>query len=70
MSDDYEALGQRLRVAREVAEMTQTYVAETLGLHRPALSLIESGKQKVPALLLVRLARLYGRPLAWFLEET
>ncbi|MDD4932686.1 MAG: XRE family transcriptional regulator [Methylacidiphilaceae bacterium] len=61
-------LGQRLRRSRESAGLSQKEAATELGLPRPAISQIEAGKRGVDTLELMRLARLYGKPVTWFLE--
>ena len=63
-------LGQRLKRAREAIGLTQQRVAEQVGLTRVAISQIESGQRMVSSLELTSLARLYGRDIASFLEET
>ncbi|MCC6312276.1 MAG: ImmA/IrrE family metallo-endopeptidase [Trueperaceae bacterium] len=55
-----EELGRRLRVAREVAEVTQEVAASHLGLTRGALAQVESGMRAPNSLQLVELARLYA----------
>ncbi len=62
-------LGQRLKRAREATGLTQQQVAEHVALTRVAISQIESGHRMVSSLELTRLARLYGRDIASFLEE-
>ncbi len=66
---DYERLGRRLRLARERAQMTQTEVARILGVAPPTLSHYESGKRRMEALTLERLARLYAVPLRWLFTQ-
>ena len=66
---DYEALGHRLRQARTQAHMSQKEAAEHLDVSAPALSQYESGKRKIGALALERLARLYGVPLSSLFPE-
>lgn len=61
-------LGQRLRRSRESAGLSQKEAATELGLPRPAISQIEAGKRGLDSLELVRLARIYGKPVSWFLE--
>jgi len=65
----YEHLGERLRLAREMARLTQTEAAQALGLTSAGLSQYESGKRRVDALTLERLSRLYGVPLRYFFGE-
>jgi transcriptional regulator with XRE-family HTH domain len=66
---DRQALGDRLKQAREYIGLKQDDVAKTLGIPRSALSNIEAGIRKVDAIELARLAKLYQRPVAWFTGE-
>jgi transcriptional regulator with XRE-family HTH domain/Zn-dependent peptidase ImmA (M78 family) len=66
---NYEILGQRLRLARDRSRMTQTEAAQIMGFTSAALNQYESGKRKLDALTLERLARLYGVPVRDFFEE-
>lgn len=66
MNDDRKSLGARLRKAREYLGLSQDEVARVVGLPRPAVSLIESGRRKVEAFELKKLAALYQRPPADF----
>ncbi len=66
---DHEALGQRLRQARKQAHMSQKEVAKHLDVTPSALSQYESGKRKIGALALERLARLYSLPLSSLFSE-
>jgi Zn-dependent peptidase ImmA (M78 family)/transcriptional regulator with XRE-family HTH domain len=59
----------RLRQAREAVGLTQEQVAETVGLPRTAVSLLESGQRDVTSTELHALARLYGRRLHDFFTE-
>jgi transcriptional regulator with XRE-family HTH domain len=63
---DRQALGERLRVAREYVGLKQEDVARHLSIPRSALSHIEAGQRKVDALELARMAKLYQRPVNWF----
>lgn len=62
-------IGRRLQRARAAAGLSQAEVAETLGVPRPAVSLMESGQRTVSSVELARLARLYRRPAGYFLVE-
>jgi transcriptional regulator with XRE-family HTH domain len=66
---DRQALGDRLKEAREYMGLTQDDVAKSLGIPRSALSNVEAGTRKVDAIELARLAKLYQRPVAWFTGE-
>ncbi len=67
--DDRKALGERLREARMYLGFSQDQVATYLGVSRSALSQIESGRRKVDALELKKLAGLYNRPVGHFTGE-
>jgi transcriptional regulator with XRE-family HTH domain len=62
-------LGERLRQAREDAGLSQAQAANLLGLHRPAISEIESESRKVSAGELKTLALLYHVSTEWLLGE-
>jgi transcriptional regulator with XRE-family HTH domain len=66
---DRQTLGERLRVAREYVGLKQEDVARHLGIPRSALSHVEAGQRKVDALELTRVAKLYQRPVSWFIGE-
>lgn len=64
-----QRLGEQLRREREYLGFSQDEVADSLGITRPAVSLIESGQRKVEVLELKRLAALYGRSVAYLTGE-
>lgn len=70
MTVTQEELARRLREAREAAGFSQEQVAKALHLTRPTIAQIEAGKRKVSSIELAALARLFGRPLQSFFEET
>lgn len=59
------ALAERLRMAREMAGLSQGQVAKALGLHRPSISEMEAGRRRVSAEELAKLAELYVVDLSW-----
>ncbi len=59
------ALAERLRMAREIAGLSQGQVAKKLGLHRPSVSEIEAGRRRVSAQELAELADLYRVDASW-----
>jgi transcriptional regulator with XRE-family HTH domain len=67
--DARKALGERLREAREYLGFSQDQVATFLGVPRSALSLMESGRRKVDALELKKLAGLYERSVGYLTGE-
>jgi Zn-dependent peptidase ImmA (M78 family)/transcriptional regulator with XRE-family HTH domain len=66
---DKDELGRGLRRARLAAGLSQARVAEALGIPRPAVSRIESGRRSVSSVELAKLSRLYGKPASLFLLE-
>ncbi|MDR0417785.1 MAG: helix-turn-helix transcriptional regulator [Propionibacteriaceae bacterium] len=67
--NDNALIAQRLRQAREYLDFTQEEVAAALGCARTTVTDIESGRRKVSAAELSRLAKLYNRPAGWLLGE-
>ncbi len=67
-SKQREAMAARLKDAREYLGLSQDDVATALGISRPAVTNIESGNRKVEAVELDQLAKLYGRPVGYFLS--
>lgn len=65
-ADESAALGKRLKDAREAIGLPQAAVADHLGIPRPSVSDIETGRRRVAFLELKQLAALYRRPLAHF----
>ena len=62
-------LAARLGEARRHIGLLQDDVAGALGLSRSTVSAIERGKRRISQLELRRFARLYRRPVGWFLGE-
>ena len=67
-NDKREALGVRLKTAREQAGLTQGQVAKLLGLHRPSVSEMEAGRRGVTTDELAILADTYGVSVNWLLD--
>lgn len=67
-TDGYERFKERLKEAREQSGLTQTEVAKKLGLPQSYVSKIESGEQRVDAVELERLAKIYGKSVNYFLK--
>jgi transcriptional regulator with XRE-family HTH domain len=61
-------LSRRLREAREYLGLAQQFVADQTGIPRAAISAIETGRRRVEALELERIAAVYKFPVAYFLE--
>ncbi|MGE0454613.1 MAG: helix-turn-helix domain-containing protein [Vicinamibacteria bacterium] len=65
----YKALLGRLRSARQAAGLTQEEAATAVGRPQSFVSKCEAGERRVDAIELLEFARLYGRPLAYFVAE-
>jgi Zn-dependent peptidase ImmA (M78 family)/transcriptional regulator with XRE-family HTH domain len=65
---DAVQLGNLLRLAREQCGLSQQTVADLLGLPRTAVSNMETGKRAVSTLELTKLAEIYRRSPAFFLD--
>ncbi len=65
--ESWTDVGDRIRQAREYLGFSQADVAEGLGVSRPTISALESGKRKVSSLELKKLAQVLRRPVEYFL---
>lgn len=63
-------LGARLREARRSCGLSQSDVAQSIGVSRPTLIAVEQGRRVPPAHELVDLARLYGRQMHELVRAT
>lgn len=66
---DSGLLGIRLKEAREYLGLSQEFVAEKLSIPRASVSAIETGKRKVSVLELRAFARLYKKPISFFIGQ-
>ncbi len=64
-----EIIASRLKIAREMAGLSQNQVAKMLGLKRPAISEIEAGRRKVSADEIAQLAEIYDADISWLLNK-
>ncbi len=60
----------RLRDLREDRDLTQTQVANMLGMSQTGYSKYETGENDIPTAVLVKLARFYGTSIDYLLGET
>lgn len=65
--DRYEAMLERLRSARTEAGLTQVEVATKLDVMQTYVSKVETGERRLDPFELEELARLYGKPLSFFM---
>ena len=64
----YRGFLKRLVAARRAAELTQTDVARALRVPQSQVSRMESGERRVDVIELSDLARLYKKPLSYFVS--
>jgi transcriptional regulator with XRE-family HTH domain len=64
----YQKMLQRLRDARHEAKLTQVEVAKKLRKPQAYVSKIERGERRVDAVELDEFAKLYKKPLDYFLQ--
>jgi transcriptional regulator with XRE-family HTH domain len=65
----YEQFLTKLRRARKEAGLSQAKAAELLGRPQPFLSKCESGERRVDIVELCRFARIYKKPVTYFVES-
>jgi len=70
MSPSAVTIGQALKHARAAMGLTLKQVSKNMGIAMSTISEIESGKRRVSAVELYRFAKLYQRPISFFLEES
>lgn len=66
-SPRYQAFLERLRAARLEAGLTQQQVARRLKKAQSFVSKCETGERRVDVVELAEFARIYGKPLDWYL---
>ncbi|WP_262695980.1 helix-turn-helix domain-containing protein [Kordiimonas aquimaris] len=69
LKDQKSDISARLKEARKLAGLSQGQVAKILGLHRPTVSEIESGRRRVSADEINSFAEAYEVSGAWLLGE-
>ena len=67
-SEDYKAIRERLRKARLAARLKQADVAKLLKRPQSYISDCESGEKKLDVLELKEFAKLYKKPLSYFVR--
>ncbi len=63
--EERKIIASRLRLAREMAGLSQAQVAEMLGLHRPSVSEMEAGRRRVSVDELSQLTKIYSVDMEW-----
>ena len=67
---DLKDLGRKLRSARESRGFSQQATADTIGISRSAITLMESGNRSVSTLELSRLAECFRQPVGYFFDKS
>ncbi len=60
----------RIRDLREDRDLTQTQVANMLGMSQTGYSKYETGENDIPTQILIKLARFYNTSVDYLLGET
>jgi transcriptional regulator with XRE-family HTH domain len=63
------AIGERLKELRKAAGLSQTQLAEQVGLHQSYIHLVEAGAQNITVTVLTRFASKFNKPVASFFPE-
>jgi transcriptional regulator with XRE-family HTH domain len=67
-SKKYTRLLSLLKEARLKAGLSQSQVAKKLGKHQSFISKCESGERRIDALEIKELAKIYKKPISYFLD--
>jgi Zn-dependent peptidase ImmA (M78 family)/transcriptional regulator with XRE-family HTH domain len=70
MSPSAVTVGRALKQARAAMDLTLKQASKSMGIAMSTISETESGKRRVSAVELYRFAKLYQRPISFFLEES
>lgn len=65
----YSTIGKRIRRERESIGLSQDVLAHLIGVSRPSLTLMESGRQRIQVHVACALADILGMPIAELLSE-
>lgn len=68
-SKDHKFLVEQLKKARTEAGLDQIKTAETLGKTQSYISKIESGQRRIDIVQLKEFARVYKKPLEYFIKK-
>jgi len=67
-TEKYEFFLDRLKQARKEKRLTQVDVANALGKHQSYVTKCENGERRVDVVELAEFARLYQKPINYFVE--
>lgn len=66
LSIDWKSVGRRVRELRGF-EVRQSELADAIGVAQSHVSSIERGQKEIGVVVLLRIAKLYGKTLEWLL---
>ena len=69
MSEDYNNLGDRVKILREKNDCTQTELGKVLNLPKQSISRIEKGRRKVSPKELDKISKLFNIPSIFILKD-
>ena len=61
---------QRIRSLREDRDLTQTQIAQMLGMSQTGYSKYETGENDIPTAILIKLANFYNTSIDYLLGQT
>ena len=67
--ETYDTLLEKLIAAREEAGLSQRRVCDLMGMPHSFLSKCETAERRIDVMEFLQLARLYGKPLSYFIGE-
>jgi len=67
-STEHKHIVERLKLARKKANLEQTEVAKKLKVSQSFISKLESGQRRIDLVQLKELAKLYKKPLEYFIS--
>lgn len=62
-------IGERIKFARRVCSLSQTQLADELGVSFQQVQKFEAGQNRVASPVLYQISAVLNRPLAWFFPE-
>jgi DNA-binding XRE family transcriptional regulator len=67
--EELQAIGKRVKAARELKDMSQTALADEVGIAQNHMSRIEGGKRQPSLAVLFRISRVLGQPVGWIAAD-
>lgn len=67
--EELKAIGKRVREARDIVHITQTALADEIGISQNYVSRLEGGDRQASLAVLVRIAEALGQPVGWIAKD-